>query len=51
MPEANSIPVPSDPVGWYLGHDPSATSKPKLFRINLITVKVKGIYAGKLIEE
>ena len=30
MPEANSIPVPSNPVGWYLGYAPSAISKPKL---------------------
>ena len=30
MPEANSIPVPSNPVGWYLGHTPRVTSKPKL---------------------
>jgi hypothetical protein len=30
MPEANSIPVPSNPVGPYPGHDPGATGKPKL---------------------
>jgi integrase len=30
MPEANSIPVPSNPVGRYLGQDPRATQKPKL---------------------
>ena len=30
MPEANSIPVPSNPVGPYPGRDPGATQKPKL---------------------
>ncbi len=30
MPEANSIPVPSNPVGRYPGHAPGATVKPKL---------------------
>ena len=30
MPEANSIPVPSNPVGRYLGHAPRAAQKPKL---------------------
>ncbi len=30
MPEANSTPVPSNPVGRYPGHDPRATQKPKL---------------------
>jgi len=30
MPEANSIPVLSNPVGPYPGHDPGATQKPKL---------------------
>ena len=30
MPEANSIPVPSNPVGRYPGHDPGAAQKPKL---------------------
>ena len=30
MPEANPIPVPSNPVGPYPGHAPGATSKPKL---------------------
>jgi integrase len=30
MPEANFIPVPSNPVGSYSGHAPSATSKLKL---------------------
>jgi len=30
MPEANSIPIPSNPVGRCLGQAPSATSKQKL---------------------
>jgi hypothetical protein len=30
MPEANSIPVSSNPVGPYPGHAPGATPKPKL---------------------
>jgi integrase len=30
MPEANSIPVPSNPVERYPGHDPGATAKPNL---------------------
>jgi hypothetical protein len=30
MPEANSIPVPSNPVGRYPGHAPGATAKPKV---------------------
>jgi hypothetical protein len=30
MPEANSIPVSSNPVGPYPGHDPGANQKPKL---------------------
>ena len=30
MPEANSIPVPSNPVGRYPGHAPVAPVKPKL---------------------
>ena len=30
MPEANSIPVPSNPVGRHSGHAPSATSKSRL---------------------
>jgi hypothetical protein len=30
MPEANSIPVPSNPVGRYPGHDPGAGQKPNL---------------------
>ena len=29
MPEANSIPVPSNPVGPYPGHDPGANQKPE----------------------
>jgi hypothetical protein len=30
MPEANSIPVASNPVGRFPGHAPGATPKPKL---------------------
>ncbi len=30
MPEANSIPIPSNPVGRYSGHASGATPKPKL---------------------
>jgi integrase len=30
MPEANPIPVPSNPVGPYPGHDPGANQKPEL---------------------
>jgi hypothetical protein len=30
MPEANSIPVPSNSVGRYPGHDPGADQKPEL---------------------
>jgi integrase len=30
MPEANPIPVPSNPIGRYPGHVPAATAKPKL---------------------
>ena len=30
MPVANSIPVPSNPIGRYPGHAPAATAKPKL---------------------
>ena len=30
MPEANSISVPSNPIGRYPGHVPAATAKPKL---------------------
>jgi site-specific recombinase XerD len=30
MPEANSIPAPSNTIGRYPGHAPAATAKPKL---------------------
>ena len=30
MSEANSIPVPSNPIGRYRGHAPAATARPKL---------------------
>ena len=30
MPEANSIPVSSNPIGRYPGHAPAATAMPKL---------------------
>ena len=30
MPEADSISVPSNPIGRYPGHVPAATAKPKL---------------------
>ncbi|MGD0623943.1 MAG: site-specific integrase [Thermodesulfobacteriota bacterium] len=30
MPEANSIPAPSNPIGRYPGHAPAVTAKPKL---------------------
>ena len=50
MPEANSIPVPSNPVGWYSGHAPSATSKPKLLAHVHEALRSRRSFATHLLE-
>jgi integrase len=50
MPEANSIPVPSNPVGPYPGHDPGAAQKPKLLDRLREALRSRHSFATHLLE-
>ena len=50
MPEANSIPVPSNPVGSYPGHDPGAIPKPKLMDRLRDALRSRHSFATHLLE-
>ena len=51
MPEANSIPVPSNLVGPYPGHAPGATVKPKLLDRLHESLRSRHFFAGYLLED
>ena len=50
MPEANSIPVPSNPVGPYRGHHPGAIPKPKLLGRLRDALRSRHSFATHLLE-
>ena len=50
MPEANSIPVPSNPVGRYPGHAPGATAKPKVLDRLRDALRSRHSFATHLLE-
>jgi integrase len=50
MPEANSIPVPSNPAGRYPGHAPGATAKQKLLDRLRETLRSRHSFATHLLE-
>ena len=50
MPEANSIPVPSNPVGRYPGHDPRAIPKSKLMDRLRDALRSRHSFATHLLE-
>jgi hypothetical protein len=61
MSEANSVPVPSDPIGRYPGHAPAAAAKSKLLdrfhealrsrRRSFATHQLEGDYETQLVQE
>ena len=51
MPEANSIPVPSNPVGPYPGHAPGTTVKPKLLDCLRKSLRSRHSFARYLLED
>ena len=51
MPEANSVPIPSNPVGPYPGHAPGATVKPKLLDCFRDDLRSRYFFARYLLED
>ena len=51
MPEANSIPVPGNRAGPYLGHAPGATVKPKLFNCPRESLRSRHSFSKYLLED
>ncbi len=51
MPKANSIPVPSNPIGRYPGHAPAATPKPKLLDCLRESLRSRHFFTRYLLED